>query len=118
MYIISDFFFGGGNTDQSSADPWFQRSIRLCGGITNIPSSRITAEAELPPAENWAACPLLFEMVAVREKVSSISIRSSLLIVMEHAGVELAPGVLPARNVVTHVTPMKSAPSLLRERLR
>lgn len=86
--------------------------------ITNIPTSRIIAEAELPPAENWAACPLLFEMVAVREKVSSISTRSSLLMVMEHAGVELAPGVLPARNVVMHVTPMKSAPSVLRQQLR
>ena len=36
------------------------------------------ADAELPPAENWADCPLLFWMLAVRE-VSSCSTRRPLL---------------------------------------
>ena len=79
----------------------------------NIPSSSVmVAEAESPPAENWADCPLLLWMLAVRENVSSCSKMRSLLIVIEQAGVEESPGILPAVKVVRHVTPMKSPPAV------
>jgi len=71
----------------------------------------MVAEAESPPAENWADCPLLFWMLAVRENVSSCSKMRSLLIVIEQAGVEESPGTLPAVIVVRHVAPMKSPPA-------
>jgi len=71
----------------------------------------MVAEAVSPPAENWADCPLLFWMLAVRENVSSCSTRRLLLIVMEQAGVEESPDTLPAVKVVRHVTPMKSPPA-------
>jgi len=59
-------------------------------------------------------------MLAVRKNVSSCSKMRSLLIVIEHAGVEEFPGPLPAVKVVRHVTPMKSpsatnAPSVVAE---
>ena len=72
----------------------------------------MVAEEESPPAENWADCPLLLWMLAVRENVSSCSKMRSLLIVIEQAGVEESPGPLPAVKVARHVTPMKSPPAV------
>ena len=84
--------------------------MALCNSYS-IPSlSVIIAEAESPPAENWADCPLLLWMLAVRENISSCSKMRSLLIVIEQAGVEEFPGPLSAVKVVRHVTPMKSPP--------
>ena len=75
----------------------------------------IVAVAESPPAVNWAACPLLFVMMALREKVSSFSTMVSLIIVMSQ-GVDMSPGPLPAVNVTVHVVATKSAPAMV-ERL-
>ena len=51
----------------------------------------------------------------MREKVSACSTRRSLLMMMEHGGVEESPGPLPAVKVVRHVTPMKSPRSVVKE---
>ena len=61
-----------------------------------------------PPAVNEADCPLLFVIVAMREKVSSSSTKKSPLIMMLQNGVAMEPGPLPAANVTVHVVPMKS----------
>ena len=75
----------------------------------------IVAVAESPPAVNWAACPLLFVMMALREKVSSSSTMLSLIIVMSQEGVDMSPGPLPAVNVTVHVVATKSAPAMVWE---
>ena len=77
----------------------------------------IVAEAEFPPVVNWASCPLLFRMVALREKISFCSTMLSLIIVMSQEGVDTVPGPLPAGNDTEHVVATKSAPAVEQERL-
>ena len=74
-------------------------------------SSTIVAVARFPPAVNEADCPLLFVILALREKVSSSSTKKSPLRVMGQEGVAVAPGPLPAANETVHVIPTKSPPA-------
>ena len=70
----------------------------------------MVAEADSPPAVNWTSCPLLFMMVALREKVSSSSTMRSLIMVTSQ-DVDMEPGPLAAVNVTRHVVPIKSSPA-------
>ena len=65
----------------------------------------IVAVAESPSVVNRAVCPLLFWMVAVREKISSSSRQRSEIRGMLQS-VDVAPGALPAEKVTVHVVPV------------